>query len=751
MEKKIGVYICSGCGIGDALDIEQLDKIATEDGDAAICRNHSNLCTQEGVDIIKKDIADEGVNTIIITACSPRVMYETFNFEGCIVDRVNIREQVVWSQKPGEENKEDTQMMAGDYLRMGLAKAENMELPEPFHPEQEMSKNILVVGGGFSGMTAALEAAKAGSQVILVEKEAELGGFQKNIRKIATAPYKAVQDNNLNDLIDAVTKHDRIKVFTSSTIEKTVGGPGIFDVSIKQDGSSCEEKAGAIVLAAGWQPYEPEKLDASLGFGTSPDVITNSMFEEISKEGEITRPSDGRKVSNVAFLQCAGSRDENHLPYCSSICCTATLKQALQVKQQDPYANVYVIYKELRTPGQSEDIYRKAQEEGVLFIRCQSPEVKADSQTLTVEAEDELLGEKILMEDLDLIVLATGMVPATAFGPDILEEGKEEDTEKKEDKPKKDDDLADIPPDLIRRSEILNLDYRQGPEVPALEYDFPDSHFICFPYESRRTGIYAAGCVRRPMGLGTAAEDAAGAAMKAIQCIELTSMGAAVHPRAGDMTFPEFAMQRCTQCKRCTVECPFGAINEDDEANPLPHPTRCRRCGVCMGACPERIISFKNYSVPMIGGMLKSIEVPEEDEEKPRILVLACENDAYPALDMAGLHRMTYNAWVRVIPLRCLGSMNLVWIADSLSKGIDGILLLGCKHGDDYQCHFIRGSELADIRLSKVAETLNRLALESERVRFEAISITDYSRLPALLDEFAEQIDEVGPNPFKGW
>ena len=217
------------------------------------------------------------------------------------------------------------------------------------------------------------------------------------------------------------------------------------------------------------------------------------------------------------------------------------------------------------------------------------------------------------------------------------------------------------------------------------------------------------------------------------------------------MTYPEFNMKRCTQCKRCTVECPFGAINEDEEANPLPQPTRCRRCGVCMGACPERIISFKNYSVPLIGDMIKAIGVPEEDEEKPRILVLACENDAYPALDMAGLRRMSYSPWMRVISLRCLGSMNLVWIADALSKGIDGVLLLGCAHGDDYQCHFVKGSELASIRLSKVSETLDRLALESERVRFETVSITDYDKLPALLNEFAETIDEIGPNPFKGW
>jgi quinone-modifying oxidoreductase subunit QmoB len=742
MEKKTAVYICTGCGIGDALDIEQLSKVATDEGSVPICRNHANLCSEEGVGLIKNDIANEGANTLVITACSHRVMYDAFNFESCIVDRVNIREQVVWCQKPGDE---DTQMMAEDYLRMGMAKVNNMELPEPFKPEEEISRDILVVGGGLTGMTSALEAAKAGCSVVLVEKEAQLGGFQKNVEKIATFPYKEVQDNNLEQLIQEVTQNKKIKIYTGAKVDKTAGGPGVFQATISQNGTTAEHNIGAIVLAAGWQPYDPDKLDKKLGFGASPNVITNVMFEENNNEGKITRPSDGKNVTNVAFLQCAGQRDPDHLPYCSSVCCATALKQALLVKHQNPDANIFIVYKEMRTPGQAEDLYRKAQEEGIIFIRCQSPEVKANGDGLAVEAEDELLGETVLMEDLDMVVLATGMVPVTAFGRDVSKELKE-----KEEEGKKEEEL-DVPLDVIRRSKLLNLEYRQGPELPALRYDFPDSHFICFPYESRRTGIYAAGCIRRPMSIRTAKEDAAGAVMKAIQCVELTSQGAAVHPRAGDMTFPEFAMQRCTQCKRCTVECPFGAINEDAEANPLPQITRCRRCGVCMGACPERIISFKNYSVQMIGAMIKAIEVPEEDEEKPRILVLACENDAYAALDMAGLNRMKYNSWIRVIPMRCLGSMNLVWIADSLSKGIDGVLLLGCKHGDDYQCHFIKGSELADIRLSKVSETLNRLALESDRVRFETVSIIDYDRLPGVLDEFAATIDEVGPNPFKGW
>ena len=181
MEKKTAVYICTGCGIGDALDTEQLSKVAMDEGSVPICRNHANLCSQEGVELIENDIANEGANTLVITACSHRVMYDAFNFESCIVDRVNIREQVVWCQKPGDE---DTQMMAEDYLRMAMAKVDNMELPEPFKPEEEISRDILVVGGGLTGMTSALEAAKAGSSVVLVEKEAKLGGFQKNVEKI---------------------------------------------------------------------------------------------------------------------------------------------------------------------------------------------------------------------------------------------------------------------------------------------------------------------------------------------------------------------------------------------------------------------------------------------------------------------------------------------------------------------------------------------------------------------------------------
>ncbi len=749
MEKKFGVYICTGCGIGDVIDAEKLSQVAAGEFKVPICRTHSFYCSQEGMDQIHKDISEEGVNAVVIAACSPRANTQLFSFDPTkiIFDRVNLREQVAWSHEPkpaeGEKFDEDIRMLAEDQLRMGITKARSMEPLEPF--EEETNKRILVIGGGVTGMTSALEMAKAGYEVVLVEKEPSLGGFATKLFKQypKTPPYRELASTDYESLIQAVEGESKVKVYTSASIEKISGAPGMFDVSIKQNGNVIEERTGAAVLASGFEPYDATKLE-HLGFGKSANVITNVTMEEVGAKETLSRPSDGKTVESVAFIQCAGSRDPDHLPYCSTVCCMTSLKQAMYIREKNPDAKVYIFYKDMRTPGQYENFYRRVQEdEGVFLTKGEVSSVSEDGEgSVIIEVDDTLLGEKISVK-ADLVVLATGMVPRTALGEEEVVAVEEEDEKKK--------DIASqlLTPLKIIKSNTLNLDYRQGPELPDLKYGFSDSHFICFPYETRRTGIYAAGPVRQPMDMAFSMEDARGAALKAIQSVEIVSVGGAVHPRSGDMSYPDLYMERCTQCKRCTEECPFGMYDEDEKFNPLPNPTRCRRCAICMGSCPERIITFKDYSVLMISSMIKSIDVPEEEEEKPRILLLACENDAYPALDMVGLRRGRYSAYVRIIPLRCIGSVNLVWIADSLAKGIDGILLLGCKHGEDYQCHFMDGSELANYRMTKIQETLDRLALESDRVLIEQIEISDYDRIPSIIDEFIETIEKVGPNPYK--
>jgi quinone-modifying oxidoreductase subunit QmoB len=363
-----------------------------------------------------------------------------------------------------------------------------------------------------------------------------------------------------------------------------------------------------------------------------------------------------------------------------------------------------------------------------------------------------LLGQTIVLH-VDLVVLATGMVPNSADG-EAIRAGEDaeraaapgESEGRREEAGQEIEELRDH-----QDAGIPHLTYRQGPDLPVLRDGFADSHFLCFPYETCRTGIYAAGAVRAPMDIAHAREDAWGATLKAIQCVEMASRGQALQPRAGDLSRPSFLLQRCTQCKRCTEECPFGALDEDAQGTPQLNLSRCRRCGICLGACPERIISFQNYSVGMIAAMIKAIEVPEEGEGKPRVLILACENDGYPALDIVGMRRLQYDPGVRVVPLRCLGSLNIVWIADALARGIDGILLIGCKSGDDYQCHFIRGSELAQKRLENVKETFARLGLEPDRLQLVQLSINESEKLPALINGFVSRIRELGPNPYKGF
>ncbi len=148
--------------------------------------------------------------------------------------------------------------------------------------------------------------------------------------------------------------------------------------------------------------------------------------------------------------------------------------------------------------------------------------------------------------------------------------------------------------------------------------------------------------------------------------------------------------------------------------------------------------------------MIKSVHIPDEFEEKPRILAFVCENDAYPAFDRTGQKRLHYDPSLRIIPVRCIGSVNKIWITDALSAGFDGIMLLGCKSGENYQCHFIQGSELTQKRTENFQEALQTMMLEPERIRMEFIEITDYEKIPALIREYMKILERIGPNPFKG-
>jgi quinone-modifying oxidoreductase subunit QmoB len=778
MDKKYGVYICTGCGIGDTLDMEALVDVPDEEG--VNCTTHPFLCSKEGVALIQKDVDDGKVNAMVIGACSRRVNFDVFKFDNCIVERANLREGVVWphsrekypalteDQKDDEEHFDPIQMKAEDYIKMGMIRVEKVTLPEPYKLES-FSKKILVLGGGVTGMAAALDAAKTGYEVTIVEKTDALGGYAGKLRSQmpVAEPFESLQTPVVEAMIQEVESFSNITVKTNTLVARIAGQPGEFTVTFKTPGEKIsfdvpfpcppemllDEKGkeldaeaahakyleynegredilqldptgelyGAVVLAAGWRPAVLEGEEyAHLGVELA-DVVSNDEFEMIAAKGKIVRPSDGKEAKNVVFIQSPGKdEDDADFEYCGSVTSMVALKQAKYVRNDYSDGKAYVIYQHMRTPGLQEYFYKSMQQDdGVFMTKGAVTEVAQQGDSIAVTAAHTLLGDNLAIK-ADMVVVAGGMVPVTKDDP------------------------------------IINLAYRQGPGFRDNDIfgQYADSNYICFPYETQRTGVYAAGSIRRAMTIEESIEDATGAALKAIQCIESANRGMAVHPRSGDMTYPEFFFQRCTQCKRCTVECPFGALDDDEKGTPKINPTRCRRCGTCMGACPERIITFADYTIDSIGSQVKAIGVPSEDDydEPPfRFLALICENDAFPALDMVGMNRMAYSPNVRFIPVRCLGSVNTIWIKDALAQGLDGAILIGCKHGDDYQCHFMKGSELAEIRVKKIGEALASLALENERVAFAEIAIDEYDKLPGIINAFVEDVEAMGPNPFKGF
>ena len=413
------------------------------------------------------------------------------------------------------------------------------------------SGSIMVVGGGISGLTTALEAAEVGYEVFLVEKNPYLGGRVAQLNQYF--PKLCPPTCGLEINYRRIKDNPRIKVLTLAEVESVSGEPGNYEVEVKVNPryvnenctccNACTEacqaeidseydfgmqkikgaylpfemafparyvvapeiigtadanrvkevcqydaidlemetktlnlNVGAIVWSTGWQPYDATKMD-SLGFGQYPNIITNMMMERMAApngptDGKILRPSDNKEPQSVAFVQCAGSRDENHLPYCSYICCMASLKQATYVRERYPDAKIYVFYIDLRTPGyRYERFYQTIKEdENIFLIKGKVAEVSADSgsQNVTVVAENAVTGEKVHQE-VEMVVLATGMQPTVATGK--------------------------LPADL----------------------QINDDGFIVNDFE--KGGMFAAGCANKPADVVSSNQNATGMALKAIQTL----------------------------------------------------------------------------------------------------------------------------------------------------------------------------------------------------------------------------------------
>ncbi|MFZ5646976.1 MAG: hydrogenase iron-sulfur subunit [Bacillota bacterium] len=559
-----------------------------------------------------------------------------------------------------------------------------------------MSKGkILVAGGGISGLTAAERLGRAGVGVVLVEKSAGPGGRVANLHRYY--PRLCPPRCGLEILLSNIRGLPNVEMFllTEMTgVQKK--SPGAYTVTLrdlKQEAGEYEIEVDGIILATGADLYDASRM-GEFGHGNLPGVITSMELESLFRPdgptgGRPVHPVTGKPLNRVAFIQCAGSRDKNHLSYCSGYCCTVTLKQIEYLHQWDRDIGTWVFYRDIRTPGSKEEYFRHVREEyRPVLIRGTPSSVECNGEGLIVRADDTLSGKKV-EGDFDLVVLATGMVPPVL--PDI--EGLEKD-----------------------------------------RYGFFPGHTPCDPTEIRRSGIWAAGCAQQPMDV----EDSVRSALSAVaQCL------VKIHQQPS--SYPEVNKKKCDHCGRCVKECPYGACVLGPDGYPAVHPGDCRGCGICQGGCPLMCINLPGQGIKKIEDVVDKVlsgDVPE-----PSVLLFLCSNDAYPAWQKL-VRQGEVKGLEGVVPISvpCIGSVNMAWLNEALIGGLDGVMLAGCRPD---QCHHGAGTSLAETRMQNLKETLGRMRIEPERIYLTGVTIDDTQRLLNEIQKFSDLLVTLGPSPFK--
>lgn len=700
-DAKIGIYLCACEGeIEKVIDLDSLVKGASEWPWVTTVRKEASLCLERGTRTIRDDVKTLGLDRVLIAACSPFFKEKEFSDLGVnkyLVERVNIREQC---SRVHESNPENATKKAKALLGVFLEKT---RLSKPLQPSMVPAvKNALIVGGGVAGINVALDIADAGAdnEVFLVEKKPFLGGRVAELHRYF--PRMCPPSCGLELMFSRLEGNPRIHALTSSEIDALSGSPGNFDVSIRAASTGAINpgeknkistiKAGAVVLATGWEPFDPTPL-TEYGYGRFEHVITNLEFEKFSR-GHKTFLSGPKRT---AFIQCVGSRDERHLPYCSDVCCMVSIKQALSLKEADPGHDVYIFYNDIRTPGEYEELYRHSRESGIKFIKGMPSELRQDRPgKITFSVFDTVAGERLDIT-ADLVVLATGMKPSQGNGS--LKE---------------------------KLGIVLNKN------------SFLESHLQCNPQDTQREGIFSAGCCRAPMDVSRSIESAGAAAIKALRFLK-----SEIEVSPG---FPAVNLLKCDRCKRCMEECPFKAYSFDEKGFPKVDVLKCRACGICMGSCPLGAISLGELSIEQLSAMLDVLDKSYLGEDEPVILGFLCKNDAYRAADDAGAKGAHYPPNLLSVMVPCSGAVNNVIVSEAISKGVDGVLIAGCP---DSQCHYVQGSALAKTRLGDISNKLKEMYIEPERVRFMSISRDEPEKFAEAVKEYVEELRKLGRNPLR--
>ena len=573
--KGIAVFLCSCRNeIGRHVDLEAIADGIRKDPRVVSVSIHEALCSREGQKFLQDQFKSVNFERAAVAACSPNILgvivsrsLEDMGMNKYLFEQVNIRELCAWVHHDKKAaTKKALGLVKGAVARVEkLVPLEDIEIP--------IRDSALVIGGGVTGMQAALDIASAGYKVHLVERTGELGGrtyklsmtFPTHNCGICCIQYckECVFTPKIEDVLQTLN----IEVMLNSEIEEMSGGFGNRHVKIKTPSGLKEIDVGTVIVATGSKIFDPKRIP-ELRSG-NPNVITTVELEQIlvaqREKGEgLVRPSDGKVPKTVNFIQCVGSRDKTKGNlHCSLVCCTYAIGQAREIKKLNPDANVYIHYIDLRGPYRGfEEFYQAAKEEGINFVRGRVSEVVEDKSKLFVRAAD-TDSDTLLSIDSDLVVLSVGQEPAD--GSDKLAK------------------MLHIQTDIDRFMKDINP---------------------MFPSEFRR-GIYVAGTAQGPKGIRYSIEDAKAAAANAI---DLMKRGKTKFPRIVAFVDEE----RCRGCGRCEKVCEYEAIQVTDDAKrgtlvSKIDEIRCEGCGACSVACCNKAITVNNFRPEQVEAMIRAI------------------------------------------------------------------------------------------------------------------------------------------------
>jgi len=569
-EPRIGVFVCHcGANIGRVVDVPSTVEYALTLPNVVYAQEQLFSCATNSAQEITDMIKEKDLNRVVVAACSPRTLEPLFRdtlreagINQYYYEMANIREHDSWvhSKEPEEATRK-----AKDIIRMSVARAGFLE------PLQEIDlpvdKRALVVGGGIAGMTCALSIADQGHEVYLLEKEAELGGMARRLyRTLEGLDVQAF----LKDLVEKVYKHPLVHVYAEAEITEATGYVGNFMTKVKSERGVKEIRHGATVIAMGAREYEPTEYL----YGENEQVVTQvELGERIAEEDERLT-----NAQSVVMIQCVGCRNEER-DYCSRVCCSHAIKNALALKERKPEMDIYVLYRDMRTYGLMEDFYREASEKDVKFIRWEPdapPEVEAVEEggraVLRVAVKDPILGQELAI-DADVLALAAAVVAP---------EGREE----------------------IAQGFKVSL----GPDG-----FFKEAHVKLRPVEFSTEGVFLCGTAHYPKHIPEAINQAYGAAGRVLALLSHDMVTA-----SGSVC--EVDEKRCMGCGACVEACTYGAIEFRETKQgkkAVVNPVICKGDGLCNAKCPTGAIYLKHFTDQEI---LCQIDMAFPEEESPRQL-----------------------------------------------------------------------------------------------------------------------------------